>query len=194
MTNELARKTEQLPEHMFNVKADKGGFATGIFNGTVIQEIKTPAVSHAAEWAQLDTQRYNLFVLQDESYSSGSFSITEDDALKNTDPKLKKQFSSLGSELLRMPCIFATKNPDYKYAPNYLSAHVGKLTDIKPQGDHIKFCFEKYEKFKQQLMNADMKRFGLRENELRNQLDEVHWGIVEGNLLEIIDELKIEIK
>ncbi len=194
MTDELARKTEQLPEPQYNIKAEKGGFATGIFNGNVIQEIKTPFVSHAAEWAQLDTQRYNLFVLQDESYNSGSFSITVDDALKHTKPELKKEFSSLGSDLLRMPCIFASKNPDYKYAPNYLSAHVGKLTDIRPQRDHIKFCFEKYEKFKQQLMNADMKHFNLRENELRNQLDEVHWCIIEGNLLEIIDELGIEIK
>lgn len=209
MANEVTRRTNPLAtitEHPPITVSGDSTFIGAVYDGVhfhlgaeelpLIQKMVGSDVrqSHVAEWAQLDTQRYNLFVLQDESYNSGSFSITEDDALKNTDPKLKKQFSSLGSELLRMPCIFATKNPDYKYAPNYLSAHVGKLTEIRPQGSHIKFCFEKYEKFKQQLINADIKRFGLRENELRNQLDEVHWGIVEGNLLEIIDELEIEIK
>lgn len=192
MTNELAIKTEQLPNPSFNVKADKGGFAAGIFSGTYITQ--TPFVSHTAEWAQLSTQRYNLFVLEGESYTSGSFSIKENDALKHTKPELKKQFSPLGSDLLCMPCIFAAKNPNFKNAPNYLVAHVGKLTEIRTQGENIKFCFEKYEKFTQQLINADMRHFNLLENELRNQLDEVHWSIIEGNLLEIIDELGIEIK
>lgn len=196
MADDIVKITNQPPAPVLTVTSSGESVSVGIVQGdlNVTQEIKKELKSHTAEWAQLNTQRYNLFVLQDESYSSGSFSITAVDALKHTKPNLKKQFSSLGSELLRMPCIFAGRNPNYKTAPNYVVAHVGKLTEIIPQGDHIKFCFDKYEQFKQQLINADMRRFNLLENELRNQLDEVHWSVVEGNLLEIIDKLGIEIK
>ena len=73
-------------------------------------------------------------------------------------------------------------------------AYLGKLTGVTPQGDNVKFCFDIFEKFKQQLINENIRLFNLQETTLRNQLDEVHWSIRTGNLLEIIDNLGIEIK
>ena len=161
-------------------------------------EIHMPDVafqSHAADWALLNTEFYNLFVLQNENFKDGSFSLSTDVALKNTERELKNKFKTLSSDLLlHMPCVFAVRNPSYKTAPGYHMAYLGKLTGVTPQGDNIKFCFDIFEKFKQQLINENIRLFNLQETTLRNQLDEVHWSIRTGNLLEIIDNLGIEIK
>ena len=56
-------------------------------------EIHMPDVafqSHAADWALLNTEFYNLFVLQNENFKDGSFSLSTDVALKNTERELKR--------------------------------------------------------------------------------------------------------
>lgn len=157
-----------------------------------------PSASHAAEWASLDTDRYNVFVIENEKYDCGAFCIGRRVALKNTKPEHKDYFrpltDSLIQELLNMPCLFTVRNFNYKSIPNYYPAFLGKLNSIQCQGENIKFSFPPFAQLRQQFINDNIKAFGLLSRTVRNQLDEEHWSIRSGNLLQIAANLGIEIK
>lgn len=149
--------------------------------------------SHAAEWALLNTELYNVFVVENEKYNSGCFSIAKSVALKYTKDEEFAKFSSLNAELLKLPCIFASKNQEFKTAPEYYPALVGYITEITSQRDLIKFSFVDCGRLRQQFINENMHLFNLKSATVRNQLDEEHWCIKRGNLLKIVDELGIPI-
>jgi len=149
--------------------------------------------SHAADWALLNTELYNVFVVENEKYNSGCFSIAKSVALKYTEDEEYMKFSSLNAELLKLPCVFASKNQAFKTAPECYPALVGYITEIKPQRDLIKFSFVDCGQLRQQFINENLHLFGLKSTTVRNQLDEEHWCIKRGNLLKIVDELGITI-
>lgn len=158
----------------------------------------TMPVSHAAEWALLNTERFHVFVLENEKYDCGAFSIGRRVALeKNTIDRYKDYYKpltpSLIRELLDMPCIFAIRNQQFKKAPDYYPALLGKLTDIRCQGETIRFSFITCGRLKQQFINDNIRAFALRTSTVRNQLDEEHWSIREGNLLQIANDMGIVI-
>ena len=93
-----------------------------------------------------------------------------------------------------MPCLFTSLNPEFKEAPEIYPAIFGKLTEIIPQGDCIKFKFYSCGEFRQQFINDNMTLFNLITKPVRNQLDEVHWTIRNGNLLDIADQIGVVIK
>ena len=72
-------------------------------------------VSHKLEWASLNQERYCLFVLENEDYNCGAFSIAKNCALcKYTAQEHKKRYANITpavlAELASMPCIFAKRN------------------------------------------------------------------------------------
>ncbi len=149
--------------------------------------------SHAAEWALLNTELYNVFVVENEKYNSGCFSIAKSVALKYTEDEERMEFESLNPKLLKLPCIFASKNQDFKTAPEYYPAIIGYITEVTPQHDLIKFRFVDCAHLRQQFINENLQLFNLLSSTVRNQLDEEHWCIKRGNLLKIVDELGITI-
>lgn len=154
--------------------------------------------SHAADWVLLNTDRFNVFVVESEKYDCGSFSIAKRTALrKYTDKEHAEYFSNLSpdviEELKNMPCIFAARNQGFKTARINYPAFVGKLTEVTCQGEIIKFRFVVCGKLKQQFINDNINLFNLLTTTVRNQLDEEHWSIRTGNLLEIADRVGIEI-
>lgn len=195
-----------------SVNATDGGIAMGVNYGNILFEM-TPemllalqqmtgiqeAASHAAEWALLSTEMFNVFVLEKEKYDCGAFSISRRLALqKNTPPQFREHYLELTppliAELLNLPCIFAVRNQDFKRAlPNY-PAVLGRLTEIICQGDVIKFRFVRCGQLRQQFINEHIREFGLLTSTVRNQLDEEHWSIREGNLLQIAEDFGIEIR
>ena len=156
--------------------------------------------SHALEWASLNTERFNLFVLENENYQNGMFCMGKRVSLERyTDKEFKDFFKPLSpkakDELKKMPCIFARKNISFKTAGNPHPAALGRLTDIDCQGEQIRFCFELFKPFiEQQFINDHIKEFGLRFVTVRNQLDEEHWSIRAGNLPQIIAGFGIQIE
>ena len=168
---------------------------------TLLQQIigGQQAISHAAEWALLNTERFNVFVLENEKYDCGSFCIGRRVALaKNTLPDYRDYYRPLTQpliqELLNMPCIFAVRNQSFKRAPEHYPAFVGRLTDITCQGENIRFRFITCGRLRQQFINDNIRSFNLLTTTVRNQLDEEHWSIRTGNLLQIADAVGIEIK
>lgn len=212
MADELIRQSSSLPAvPQMTVTASGQGTAIGAVYGDVnlgiTAELLAQALrmagkqdeSHAAEWAQLNTERYNVFVLENEKYDCGAFYIGRRVALsKNTLPAHRDYYRPLTpplvQEVMNMPCLFAVRNPSFKRAPVHYPALVGKLTEVTCQGETIKCKFVTCGKLPQQFINDNIHIFGLLSTTIRNQLDEEHWSIRTGNLLQIADNIGIEIK
>ena len=168
---------------------------TRFFPQTSIQQ----ATSHAIEWASLRTDAFCLFVLENEKYDCGAFSIGRRVALaKYTLPVYKDFFMPLTypivEELKQMPCIFAVRNQEYKKTAENHPALLGKLTDVTCQGENIRFRFTCFKPISQQLINEHIREFGLRSTTVRNQLDEEHWSIRSGNLIDVVSRMGITIE
>lgn len=213
MADELIKTGAGLPASpQMNISATDGGTAIGQVYGDVridateemVAQIVAKMVgekneSHAAEWALLNQARFNVFVLENERYDCGSFCIARRVALaKNTLPDYRDYYRPLTpvliQELLNMPCIFAVRNQSFKRAPDHYPAFVGRLTDITCQSENIRFRFVTCGKLRQQFINDNIRSFNLLTTTVRNQLDEEHWSIRTGNLLQIAAAVGIEIK
>lgn len=156
-------------------------------------------VSHALEWASLSTERFCLFVLENEEYNCGAFSIAKKCALqKYTHPAHKERFLSLSTEaiteLIKMPCIFAKRNRDYKSTDASHPALLGRITAVNVQHETIKLRFTGFQAISQQVLNQNITLLGLAYSALRNELDEEHWSIKDGNLPGVMTRLNITVE
>lgn len=212
MPNEIVRtENSSLATPFTSVVASGNGTAVGVVQGDMINNFNgvdlnsiLPMLSrmvgprggqsYAFDWALLDKERYSIFVVENEKYDCGNFYISKNAVLKYTDDEDYNRFKNLDPVLLNMPCIFASKNPCFKTAPEYYPAFVGYISKITPQRDFIKFSFVDCGSFNQQIINDNLKHFNLLSNKVRNQLDEEHWCIKKGNLWELIKELDIVIR
>lgn len=214
MADELIRKqTAQLPgTPQMSISASGEATAIGVVNGdvrlemgpealTLLQHIlggQQPSPSHAVEWAGLSTERYNVFVIENERYDCGAFCIGRRVALKNMRPEYREYYHPLSdpliTELLDMPCLFAIRNLDFMSMPDHYPAFLGRLTGIQRQGENLRFTFTAFAKFRQQFINDNIDAFGLKCSSVRNQLDEEHWCIIAGNLLQIAMDMGIDIR
>ena len=216
MSSELTRSESSLPSvptQQINVEASGNGLAIGNNYGNMIINLPPeaiallpnllgnlqPQVSHIAEWTQLSRSIFNVFVLRNEKYDRGSFSISKRVALTQLTPEYYQEYfrpltSALIGELLNMPCIFAIKNDDYMTAYEGCPAFLGKLKEIRCQEETIRFEFEAFCAFKSKFINEHIRDFNLVVTTVRNQLDVEHWSIREGNLIQIAERLGLEIK
>lgn len=215
MGNEIIKAAgSQLPTTptQMNITASGEGTAIGVVNGGITINASNdftalflraagqqPPTSHIAEWASLNQERFNVFVLENEKYSCGVFSIGRKIALtKHTSKEYKDHFNSLTDsiihELLDMPCLFAIKNQDYMTAFNGCPAFLGRLTQIQCQEETIRFEFKSFKTFNQKLINDNIQRFHLSLSTVRNQLDVEHWSIRNGNLIQIAADMGIIIE
>lgn len=222
MKNEIVKQnSSQLPPQSqapMNITASGDATAIGNIYGDVnieaSQELLAQAIllvaqhqahpqqkSHSIEWVRLDRERFHLFVLANEDYSGSSFSISTESALKYTDSHLEDYFSPLTeqlvNELLKMPCLFAVKNEKFKTPFQGCPSFLGRLTGIHPQPERIIFnyeVFETTEQFLQETINDNIQDFHLVSANFRNQLDEEHWSIRRGDLIQIMKNKGIEVK
>lgn len=170
-----------------------------------LQKLQTSEPSHAIEWASLSHERYCLFVLENETYKTGSFSIPIKKALKYTDDFTRDSLIGLTSEdreiIKSMPCIFAIKNKTFKQAADGFPFVVGRITEIAVQGDNIKFSFVTFRPalslnipaFEQRILNENTEKLKLKERPCRNQLDEEHWAVIENDLIEVGRQIGIQV-
>lgn len=156
-------------------------------------------VTHAMEWASLSRTHYSLFVLENEEYKDGVFSIAKDRALQKYTPKeIRNKYRMLNlediDELKKMPCIFAKRNMHYKETESHHPALVGRICDAVPQGEVIKIYFDGFQAFHQQILNQNTALLHMASASLRNELDEEHWAIKQCNLIDAFVAMNIEIK
>lgn len=93
-----------------------------------------------------------------------------------------------------MPCIFAKRNKDYKSANASHPALLGRITAINVQHETIKLCFTGFQAIPQQVLNQNITLLGLAYSALRNELDEEHWSIKDGNLPGVMTRLNITVE
>lgn len=156
-------------------------------------------VTHSVEWASLSQTHYCLFVLENEEYNDGVFSIAKDRALQKYTPReVRNKYHSLSlediDELKQMPCIFAKRNMHYKGTEPHHPALVGRICDIVPQGEVIKIYFTGFQAFPQQELNKNTLLLHMASATLRNELDEEHWAIKQCNLIDAFATMNIVIK
>lgn len=200
------------------VSASGNGIAVGNLHGDLVvegcpetlaqaislvmqQQSQTLQKSHSVEWVKLDRTHFHLFVLNNEDYSGSSFSISTESALKYTDLQLKEYYLPLYerhiNELLKMPCLFTVKNESFQTAFQACPSFLGRLTNIHPQPGKIIFNYEVFnttEHFLQETINNNIQDFHLISANVRNQLDEEHWSIRNGDLIQIAKDKGIEVK
>lgn len=158
-----------------------------------------PQESHLVEWNSLNKDCFNVFVINNENYDCGSFSVSRRVALEiATADEYRERFKPLTNpmiqEILGMPCLFAIKNTDFMKTEDFYPAFLGRLTKIVKQDENIRFSFVSFKDFRQQFINDNIRAFKLGVSTVRNQLDVEHWSIRSGNLIEIARNMKIEIK
>lgn len=161
------------------------------------QPAKSPQ-THKVEWASLDREHYCLFVLENEEYNDGVFSISKDRSLqKYTPTEVRNKYRILSLQniesLKRMPCIFAKRNLFYKNTDEYHPALIGRIKDIIAQGENIKIYFYGFQAFPQQILNQNSKFLHMASASARNELDEEHWSIKPCNLIDTFATLGIDI-
>ncbi|MBR6671128.1 MAG: hypothetical protein IKL31_10400 [Ruminococcus sp.] len=70
----------------------------------------------------------------------------------------------------------------------------GEIRSLGRVDHNIRFRFITCGRLRQQFINDNIRSFNLLTTTVRNQLDEEHWSIRTGNLLQIADAVGIEIK
>ena len=162
------------------------------------QALPEQPVSHAEEWASLNRERYNLFLLENEKYEDCAFSIPRDYSLcRYMDREDIERFKLLSAnsknDIFNMPCIFAYRNSQFKFAEDNHHAILGRINDIYIQRENIKIRFTGFQNIPQQLINENLELFGLASASLRNELDEEHWSIKKIDLIEAVERLGIKV-
>lgn len=222
MANDMVRRDGGLPAAtQMNINAAEGGTAVGVNYGGIHLHVDSPELianlmkmygiappapepapappSYAAEWQALRTDAYCLFVLENEEYDCGGFSISKSNALERyTAEEYQVEFKSLSpaarDSLLNLPCIFARRNRSYRHTDKDHPVVVGRLTDIKVGMDTVRFRFNHFCVFSQEDINENTDLFGLASCPLRNELDEEHWSIRSGSLQEMISQIGVDIE
>lgn len=155
-------------------------------------------VSHAMEWASLNRESYNLFVLENEDYNNGSFCISKGCALRYTEQDDYDAYHLLKMDdierIKHMPCIFAKRNTYYGRTDAYQPLVFGRIIDVINQGDIIKFVFQGFQANPQQQLNENAAEIKIARASLRNEFDEEHWSIKRADLISTIERLGIVIK
>lgn len=156
-------------------------------------------ITHTVEWASLSRDYYCLFVLENEEYKGGVFSIAKDRALQKYTPReVREKYRTLLqdsiAELKQMPCIFAKCNMYYKRTEAYHPFLAGRICNIIPQGEEIKIYFSGFQPFPQQTLNQNIKLLHMASASMRNELDEEHWAIKQCNLIDAFVSMGLEIK
>ena len=201
MTSHDAEEASSVPAQ---ASSSTGSTTPTVSSGTANTPRIAPAapatyISHALEWHSLNENRYNIFVLENEEYNCGAFSISKNRAISlYTHEDDVERFRYLDSDavslLLDMPCIFAKRNRYYNRTDSLHPAVLGKITAISNQGDTIKFEFRGFQAVPQQTLNEHVVELGIARAALRNEFDEEHWSIKRGNLQQILDALGIFIR
>jgi len=166
-------------------------------NGDTVREV--PPVNHALEWNSLSSERFNIFVLENEEFNHNVFSMSKAKSMEqytNEDDYQRYRLLTpdVMAELCSMPCIFAKRNKYFNRTDSSHPALLGKIKSIKNQGDTIQFEFEAFQTISQQTLNENVILLGIAYASLRNEFDEEHWSVKRGNLLSSLAHLGVEVR
>ena len=146
----------------------------------------------------LNMDYYNLFVICDETFCDGHFTIPKDRALtESMSPETKVQFSALSdeavSQIKTFPSLFASENHSYGKTDDDHQACFGLVTGVKIQDNGIKIHFRPLWPVPQQRLNEISSKIALQSASSFNELNRTHWAIKKVNLIEELKSAGISV-
>lgn len=137
----------------------------------------------------LNTDYYNLFVIDDETSAEGHFiapkvrELTESMTDEN-----KAQFSALTDEAISriktFPSLFVSENRHYGRTDEDHNAIFGLVSEVRIQDDGIKIHFQGLWSIPQQRLNEIACRLAMQGASSFDELNRTHWAIKRLNLIE----------
>ena len=146
----------------------------------------------------LNKDYYNLFVIGDETYCDGHFTVPKDRALtESMSQEAKIQFSTLSeddvSQIKTFPSNFACENHGCGKTDDAHQACFGLITDVKIQDNGIKIYFRPLSAVPQQRLNEIAFKLAIQCASSFNELNRTHWAIKKVNLIEELNAAGISV-
>jgi len=137
------------------------------------------------EHLNFDMSKYNLFVVDEEIKTTGTFSLP-DDAFPIDFHLTKKAIK----KLLMYPSLIVKKNDYFRHTTDNNHAYIAKVYNYEHHRKEIKFWYIASIQLKQELLNHHPSMFDIKDSGQTNELDKCCVKIKEVN---IIKALKIEV-
>ena len=149
----------------------------------------TPGPIGSGASVNLNMDYYNLFVIGDETFCGGHFTVPKDRALtESMSSEVKAQFAALSedavSQIKTFPSLFASENHGYGKTDDAHQACFGIVTDVKIQDNGIKIHFHPLWAVPQQKLNEIAFNIALQGASSFNELNRTHWAIKKVNMIE----------
>lgn len=183
------------PQPTFTNSGDNGIQVANQQGGTINMylsanlPINSGVVYNAA--TAINTNLYNLFVVDNEDFNDPFFYIGKDCALTISEGisyDISARYAALTPESIMeiktFPSIFATKNRYYVRTDIDHLAYYGLVTNIAVKESNIKVYYQKFCSFPQQRLNEIASKLDIQCASMINELGRTHWTIKRINLIE----------
>lgn len=148
----------------------------------------------------MNTDCYNLFVVEGEMYenTTGTFTIDTSLALtESIDDDLKAKYARLDEEaqlaVRAFPAIFASKNHHYGYTDADHYAAYGIVMNIERDGHQLIISYFILSDVPQQVLNEMATELDLKRAAQYNELNDPHWTIKKANLIALLKSRGINV-
>lgn len=146
---------------------------------------------------QMDTGYYNLFVLDAEAWVQGGFRVQKVDALKDTEPDIVKNLTSLGERELSCirsyPTIVAMRNAQYGTTAPGSILYYGFINSIQMSEISVVFGFTKLHDIAQDIFVDNAAVFGIGKACAYNEFDHPHWAVKHINVIEALRNQGVQV-
>ena len=146
---------------------------------------------------KMDTGYYNLFVLDAEALVQGGFRVQKVDALKDTEPDIIKDLTSLGQRELSCirsyPTIVAMRNAQYGTTAPGSILYYGFINSIQMCKTSVIFGFTKLHDISQAIFVDNAVAFGIGKACAYNEFDHPHWAVKHINVVEALRNQGVQV-
>lgn len=146
---------------------------------------------------KMDTEYYNLFVLDAEAWVQGGFRVQKVDALQDTEPDIAKNLTPLGEGELSCtrsyPAIVAMRNVQYGTTAPGSMLYYGFINSIQLSETSIIFGFTKLHDISQAIFVDNAAVFGIGKACAYNEFDHPHWAVKHINVVEALRNQGVQV-
>ena len=139
---------------------------------------------------KMDTEYYNLFVLDTEAWVQGGFRVQKVDALTDTEPDIVKNLTSLGERELSCirsyPTIVAMRNAQYGTTAPGSILYYGFINSIQMCETSVIFGFTKLHDISQAIFVDNAVAFSIGKACAYNEFDHPHWAVKHINVVDAL--------
>ena len=147
--------------------------------------------------SKMDTGYYNLFVLDAEAWVQGGFRVQKVDALKDTEPDVVKNLTSLDERELSCirsyPTIVAMRNAQYGTTAPGSILYYGFINSIQISETSVIFGFTKLHDISQDIFVDNAAVFGIGKACAYNEFDHPHWAVKHINVVEALRNQGVQV-